>query len=185
MSFMIVPLAVQDDFWSVFITTWIIGFSNMYSFKQFFTDGIKPLSYYTCTDTDQIHSLTGYNRNYGILEVTTLVIHIIIQCKIIYYKQKGNSTQQSIVLSNSSFSTNSFSNFTTSILSITGLCVFTYFTVKVNSMPLSEIEVYPIYIYVQIYNLFIPNVVGFVLTVVYYVKHPEMARGLLQHIKDN
>jgi hypothetical protein len=51
-------------------------------------------------------------------------------------------------------------------------------------MHLSEVEVYPNYIYVQIYNLLIPNLVGFILTIVYYVKHPEMARSLLQHMSD-
>ena len=178
------PSAVKDDFWSVFITSWILGFSNLYSFKLFFVDGLKPLSYYTCIDTDQMISLNGYQRSYGIIEITTLLIHIVIQCRIVYHKRNNSMPNQLSVMSNSSFSSNTISSFTTRIFSIIGLCAYTLITFKVNSMHLSEVEVYPNYIYVQIYNLILSNIVGFMLTAVYYVTHPQMTRCLLQNIRD-
>ena len=178
------PSAVQDSFWNLFINAWILGFCNIYSFKMFFIDGKKPVIYYACIGSDVITNPNKYKRSYGVVEITTFLIYIFIQCRIFLYKRKNQLKNPTLDLANSKLNSNSLSSFTASFLSTIALCVYTVMTIKVNSIKLSDIEVYPNYIYLQFYNLIAPNILGFIVTFVYYVIHPAMTRTLLQNLKE-
>ena len=174
------PSGVQDGFWSLFINGWILGFCNIFTFNMFFIDGQKPVLYYICIGSDVITHPNENKRSNGILEITILLIYIFIQCRIFLYKRKNRI----LGLADSKLSSNSLSSFSASFLSTITMCIAIFMTVKLNAMKLSDIEVYPNYIYVQFYNLIIPNIFGFMMTFVYYVTHPAMTRTLLQNLKD-
>ena len=178
------PSAVPDAFWSLFINVWIIGFCNIYGFKLFFINGQKPVAYYTCIGSDVITNPNEYKRSYGGVEITTFIIYILIQLRIFQYKQQTEMQNQTLCLADSKLNSNSLSSFRASFFSTIALCTYTLMTIKVNSMKLLDIEVYPNYIYVQFYNLIGPNILAFMLTSVYYVTHPAITRALLQNLRD-
>ena len=180
------PSAVQDDFWSIILSIWIVGVSTIQSFITFFVHGRKPLNYYTCADVDMIPVLNEARRTYGEIEIASFLILIIIQAKIVHYKSNvkvvpkdGNARTESKLTSYS------LPTFTTNFISILLLCMFSLLTVKANKMSLSDLKVYPNYLFMQTFQLLGANFLGFLLSVVYYVKHPKMTKALYQNLKDS
>ena len=178
------PSAVQDSFWSVFINAWILGFCNIFSFKIFFLEEKKPATFYTCIGSYVTTNPNDEKSNYGMVEITRFLIYILTQCRIFYYKLKNQWKNEPVTLADSNLNSNSLSSFYTSFFSIIALCAYAVMAIKLNTLKLSDIEVYPNYIYAQFYNLIAPNILGFMLTFVYYITHPAMTRTLLQNLRD-
>ena len=179
------PSAVQDDFWSMILSIWIVGYSTIQSFITFFIHGQKPLNYYTCADLDMIPVLNEARRTYGEIEIASLLILIIIQGKIVHYKSNVKVVpQDGIARRASKLTSYSLPTFTTSFISILLLCMASFVTIKANKMSLSDLKVYPNYLVMQTFQLLGANFLGFILSVVYYVKHPKMTKAIYQNLKD-
>ena len=48
------PAAVNDEFWSIFITIWIVGLSQLFNFSKFYIGHRQPLNFYVCSDQKKL-----------------------------------------------------------------------------------------------------------------------------------
>jgi hypothetical protein len=53
------PLAVDDDFWSLFVSIWIVMASAIINFAHWFLPGPRQLPYYLCADLDPTSDLVS------------------------------------------------------------------------------------------------------------------------------
>ena len=114
------PAAVNDDFWSHFVSMWIAGFSIIFNFSKFYISHRQPISYYICNAgmPDLDWSLPSHFGAH--IDFTTLTI-IILKIKIHFYRANqvaSSMTQKSIFLKNFSIEAinkSSLSSFTTNL----------------------------------------------------------------------
>jgi hypothetical protein len=46
------PARFHDDFWHLFINTWIVGFGVISQFVFVYLPGVQPISFYICAGID-------------------------------------------------------------------------------------------------------------------------------------
>jgi hypothetical protein len=177
------PSAVHDDFWSSFINLWVFGYGLASSFVTFFVNGRKPLMYYICADMDMTSSMNYSQRTYGVTEVFSLFVHVVIQARIWHYKATLKQKEPKALIG-SKQNNNSLSNFTTNLISILGFCVFVFLTMKANSMTNLDVKEFPNSLFMQIFQLIAINMFGLTLSVVYYIKHKIMAKAIYLSVKE-
>lgn len=154
------PAAVDDGFWSRFLTLWINGFSFVFNFVIFFLPGRQPLFFYICANTDPRQDQLLPKKPFGLLEMLSLLLHIAIKIRILVYKTKVGqpslvsscfmSLKKSTVAPN--FDKHSIANFSTNIFNVIIFSVVVVVISKVNSLSPPQINDYPNYLYVYIHQ---------------------------------
>ena len=170
------PSAVTEEFWSMFINVLIILLSYIFAFGIFFIDPRKQIQYYTCADLDMIPIL-GLPKSSNIQpEMLSLVMFTLIHSKIRWYKEKydkGKNCEK-----------NSLADNKMGFLGLGTFCLFTFLTIQVNSITPLDMNFFPNYLYMQIFQLLGPNLIGIQLFAVYYVRQPQLRSSLIQNMSE-
>ena len=173
------PSAITEDFWSKFLSMVLTMLSYIICFSLFMVDSRKPLFYYICADKDMVPDLKNPKRNYGLPEMVSLILILWVQAKLFYFKCNPNMPA---VLTSEEFS---LANFRLIFLSVGTIGLFSLLTMKIIPLTQENINNYPFFIYMQILQLLGPNVLYFMLSVVYYFNHPHIIQFIYQIVKDH
>lgn len=176
------PSAVTEDFWATFINLLVSAFGNIFSTTLFFLDARKPLHFYACADIDMIPFINLPRRSYGQPEFFSFVLIIFIQARLYFHTAKVDKHHNSIYVHSK---TKSLGNFKTTITSLVTMFLVSLSAIKINSMTQLTVNEYPNYLHMQLYQLLMPNLVAFVVTVVYYLGHPIFRNAFVQNIRDH
>ena len=183
------PAGVDDGFWSKFLTLWISGFSFVFNFVIFFLPGRQPLFFYICANIDPKIDQSLPKKLSGILEMLSLLLHIIIKIRILVYKTKIDPEISNCFLAfkkataTQTLDKHSIANFSTNFFSISIFSVLVIVISKVNSLSPSEINEYPNYIYVYVHQFIYPNLIGFVTSGIYYINNPSLRNTIVNELK--
>jgi len=82
------PIAVDDGFWSLFVSCWIILSSMIINFVHGFLPGPQPLPYYTCGDLDPTSDLQLPKKKEGYILFASVVLLVFINLRIFFRKNK-------------------------------------------------------------------------------------------------
>jgi hypothetical protein len=183
------PAAVNEDFWSHLVSLWIAGFSFVFNFTYFFITKRLPTNYYICIARLPVldWSLPSYFAAH--LEVLTIFTIIIIKLKIQYFRsnqKEGHMTKRSIFLkkfSMEAINKSSITSFSTNLTCLLFVSTFVFFGLKLNQMTLSQLNEYPNYLYVYIYQLILPSLVGFIIVGLFYSKNAAMKQCIMLELK--
>ena len=172
------PSAITEDFWSKFLSMLLTMLAYMICFPLFMLDSRKPLFYYICADKDMVPDLKNPKRIYGLPELVSLILILWVQAKLFYFKCKPSTPA---VLTSEEFS---LANFRIIFLSVGTIGLFSMLTMKINTLNQGDINNYPFFIYMQILQLLGPNVLYFMLSILYYLNHPHIMQFIYQNVKD-
>ena len=85
------PGRVEDEFWSTFLSMWILGVSLIMHFVWFSLPGVQPIYFYICKGdfTAAEQELPSKSRLFlVVLVIISVVINAVVLCKIKIYKWK-------------------------------------------------------------------------------------------------
>ena len=184
------PAAINDDFWSHFVSMWIAGFSIIYNFSKFYAAHRQPISFYICNaampDLDwSLPSSFGAH-----IEVFTTLTIIILKIKIHYYRSnqvENSMSKRSIFLKNFSLEAinKSFlSSFTTNLTGLLIMTTFVFFGIKLNQMKPTQLNEYPNYLYIYFIQLIVPNLLGFIIVGLFYSRNSTMRSSVMAELKN-
>jgi formate-dependent nitrite reductase membrane component NrfD len=172
------PLAVVDGFWCVFISSWIFGFGLSLNFVLYFLPGRQPTNYYICSGIDPTPFLKLPQKAVGRTEIFSFVIHFLVKSRILYFKRinyegyAGGNQNASNGLFNLDFK--SLADFTTNILIILAFALLALLNMTVSSMTLAEMNKFPNYIIVYVFQLLGPCLLSFSVGLIYYSRHQAL-----------
>ena len=175
------PSAITEDFWSIFINLLIHGCSNIFNVAIFVLDERKPVNFYTCADLDMAPVVNLPKRSYGIAELISLVIIVLVQARIYFFKKKLNDSHQVYCMRPKH---NSLESFISTLVPIVTLGIMVLYTKKINSASHLEVNSFPNNLHMQIYQLLVPNLVSLILTLTYYIQHHVMRNAILQVLRE-
>ena len=172
------PLAVVDGFWCVFISLWIFGFGLSQNFVLYYLPGRQPTNYFICSGIDPTPFLSLPQKGVGQTEVFSFVIQFLVKSRILYFKRinregyAGGNQNASNGLFNLDFK--SLADFTTNILIILAFALLALLNRTVSSMTLTEMNKFPNYILVYVFQLLGPCLLSFSVCLIYYLRHQEL-----------
>ena len=91
---------MQDDFWNLFLTCWIIGFTIISQFVYYFSPGLQPVSVYSCMHYFPTESLEPKTRLSAIMvSVVSFAIMAFTLSRIEVLKRKIKNEMVTIITS--------------------------------------------------------------------------------------
>ncbi len=185
------PGVVWDDFWSFYITLWIIIFSSLFNFVYFYLPGPQPLSYYLCSYIEPQTDGNLPKRPTLIFEVFSVFVMLIINIRIFMFKRKSRSNtnsnkrvgtifHQRISVSISDKGT--ISDFKSNIYSIINIILLAMLTMQGNTMTMKEVRDNPAYIY--LIHLTGPGIFIFVFAILHYIRHAPLRKIIYRELND-
>jgi len=180
------PTVFQDDFWSLFINIWVLGFVTICQIVFSRIPGRRTLYYYICSGQNPLADQHIPLKNDIVAQLVTggtVLIHIIIFTKIKIYKQKIKVTGFNIVNSQPlkkkwndyiSLETDSMTDATTSICSVLTLSVSILMVFKANKVPLQEFNCFPNYLFEYFFRMVWPNVLLSIFVLLHYYRNPKL-----------
>ena len=184
------PAAVNDDFWSHFVSMWIVGFSLIFNFAKFYTAHTQLIGYYICKGAmpDLDWSLPSHIGAH--IEVFTVLSIILIKLKINFFRSnhvEHTMTKRSIFLKNFSLEAinrSSIPSFTTNLTGLLIMSMFLFVGLKFNKIKPHQLIEYPNYLYVYFIQLILPNFVGFIFVYLFYSKNSAMRESIISELKN-
>jgi hypothetical protein len=170
------PAAFQDQFWHFFLLIWMSGFSFVSQWVFAYFPGTQSLNYYVCLGISPAESSEVFspkqNHLMRLFQFWTIALLFFMYIRIEKFRIKGSN------LSNSYNCSNLDNKFFASILMYSFCTVFVLVIVllilKINSMDPKTANFYPNYLYFNFFHLLAPVALSLLVTVLYYIKHPEM-----------
>jgi hypothetical protein len=188
------PASFHDDFWTLFIKIWIVGFSYISQFVFVYQPGKQNINFYIFSGTnpslDHMKPIT-FNTVILIIKITTLLIHVFVNIKIFVYKG-----QRQVILPKLSYSEESKKHFLKAIEKqhLTNLTVFTCFLIgsgilfilifKITNLEPYKLNEYPNYLMVYWMNLVHVPLFSILLCLLFYWKNDTMRHIIMREIKD-
>lgn len=186
------PAGVNDDFWSVFISLWIKGFSYTFYLTKLTLDAKKPIVYYTCANIlpDNFSSLP--NSIQGHFEIFSILFYILVKIKIEHFKRSNKITddRSETHLSRKrqvieSMAKNSLTNSKTNLMILSVYFSFIFVTVRLNQSSLAAISIFPNNLFVYFFQLISPILIGLSIAVIIYSRNATMRHFLMNEMKTN
>jgi len=181
------PLAVNDEFWCLFISSWITGASCLSDFVRYFLPGRQSFSYYICAGIDSTPDHKLPPKSTSFIEMLSVALYVAIQARIyIHRKQRKvdpvlNSTNKLFNISKIEKQTiaDASSNF------FIVACFASYFFVLIKLRDVNPIDfnLYPNYLYIYFHQLLWSGLMAATIAIVYYVRHPPLRKTLFKEFK--
>ena len=178
------PLAVEDDFWCLFVSLWIFGFCSIQNFVLFSLPGRLPTNHYICAGIDPTPFLKLGQKAVGRTEIFSFFIHFFVKARILYFKAHnregyvGGNQNATNGLFHLDFK--SLADFTTNFLIILSFAMLGLLNVTVSSMTLIEMKSFPNYILVYVFQLLGPCMLSFSVCLIYYSRHRALREAFLK-----
>jgi hypothetical protein len=184
------PAAVQDDFWSDFVSIWISGLTYIFNFSKFFIAHRLPMNYYACARIipDIDWSLPSHFGAH--FEVFTLLTIVIVKLKIHFFKAKSTEkemTKRSLFRKTFTLDANNshaLANFSTNFISLIIFGLVIIVGLKLNRLTPTDLNIYPNYLLMYFFQLILPNLVGYAVLGLLYMKNSAMRATLVMEFNN-
>lgn len=160
------PAAFRDDFWNIFINSWIICFSFVTQLIFMWTPGNQPLNFFLCTGTyPNVNNPKKINYVLVIAQVLSVTLHIVLSLKIQRHKRKisdqlsGHSLTKAKFLSD--IEKGALINFALNFMNVVLLGLSGIVISEANNLNPIEVNIYPNYLYMYICHLVAPLCICF------------------------
>ena len=183
------PAAVDDDFWSIFISIWSVGFSIIFNFFQFLQQRQQNMYYYICADIDpsEDQHLPG-SINTQIEHLVCFFIHVAISLSVKIYNchhkplanlQQGTGTNCFLpVMKNINLA-----DFLTNFILLSWFSSLAFFQFQINNFQLEEINSFPYSLYSLSFLYVGSSFSGLIISCAYYSRHSHLRNKLLAELK--
>jgi len=188
------PTAVKDEFWSLFITLWIIAACALTNFVYEFLPGLQDLSYYTCSGLDTAQDLELPRKKEGFALLFSLIFQILVNSRISLLKlsEKAPMLQNCTPLKLNSadfqlklvFDKQAFMKMTAIVWSMLFFVMFYILRSKLKSFTVEEINIYPNYLYLYGIQLISFQLFGLLMLVTMYIKKDKMMTTLYNALRE-
>jgi hypothetical protein len=173
------PFNFQDDFWYLFVNLWVVSFSLATQFVYLYLPGCQPLNYSICTGQYNPPCLATIpvKPNYSalILQVFSLTSHIFISLKIKFHKRKENEFN---------IETYSLTDYVTTISNMIVMCIISLLVFLFNRVQPEKANDYPHYLIIYGCHMFVPFLVIFPITLMYYIRQPKLRKTIYSELVD-
>ena len=146
--------------------------------------------YYTCSNKDLDQPNARSELPY--LEIMSIILHVFIWLRIRWFnknekikvdpKPKIWMTTKSLTLSQ--IETQSLADFTTNVFGLSLCSLYTFFAKSINSMTITELNLLPNNILMNIFQLICPCLISCIVSVVYYYRHPLLRKTMLRELRN-
>jgi hypothetical protein len=170
------PAAFNDDFWSNFIGIWIHGFSLISLFVWHTLSKFQTMAFCMCTGQNFAENRNNFPKARGVLEATSIILHIIIYLRIFVYKMKHenlniNSDKQSLF------------TYSYNIFGIAVTCSVIFAMKRLEHLPVEQLISYPNYFFFHYINLVAPSLF-FLIVIASFFKNTNLRRYVILEIRE-
>ncbi len=184
------PLAVEEDFWSLFVSMWIVLASAINNFVYGFLPGPQPLPYYTCADINPANDLKLPKKQEGFVLMVSVILLLYINLRIyltrnIIKLRKIFRIKPNVVVHEHQTheSNNTIIDWATLLWILILFLLFFTVSLKVNSIRIDELNLYPNYLLVYFQQIIAFQIFSFLLLSMLYSRHKEMLKTLFIALK--
>jgi hypothetical protein len=189
------PTVFQDDFWSLFINIWILGFVNasQISFAQI--PGRKTLYYYICSGENPLSDQKIPTKIEYItlsLIVFTILTHIFICIKLHFFRREMKANEFPVSAKTLSLSkkindlihieSELMTDLTTSICSVSVLSTAILIFWPANKFQIQDYNCFPNYLYEYFFRMVWPNLLASTFIILHYCRNPGVKLTLKNQI---
>ena len=178
------PGAVKDDFWGVFLSMWIAGLSFLPNIVIYSLPIKKPMYYYVCADIDPRLDMAMPSKPPAIADLVSLLIFISIKVRIYVHQQKPdpNPCQSTGVLL--LIEKQTITDFTSNLMGLLSLASFSIISIKINSLTVEELNQFPGFLYIFMYQMICPPIVAFTVFFMNYIRCKNLRETLHRELKE-
>jgi hypothetical protein len=147
--------------------------------------GRQPINYYLCADIDPTEYLKLRQKMVGIVEVLSALIHFAVKCKIWHFKKiKNQNCAKGLKNKKHLFNldNNSYADFSINLCVILVCLLYEMLNLKVSSFNVSEMNQYPNYLYVYLFQIIGPNFLCWTVAVMFYYRYQLLREAVLKKI---
>ena len=175
------PAAVDDDFWSVFISIWSIGFSFIFNFCRFMQQRQQIIYYYICADVDPTEDQHLPEKTNTQLEaLVCFSIHVTISLSFRIYNCNHKSFQNHQQVGTNFFSQVkkkiNLADFLTNFIVVLWFTTLAFFQFQINNFKLEEINLFPYIFYTFAFLYIGSSYTGLIISCVYF-SHKSHSRN--------
>jgi hypothetical protein len=182
------PTIFQDDFWTWFISIWILCFVICTQVISTMTRGHPPLYYYTCSGQNPIvdKHIPFEIELIGLLVIGfTILTHLFISIKLHFHKKKIKPSEFGIGPTNTqplkkkanflmSIENESISDITTSVGSAVIFSMAVFFVRQANRIQIQDYNCFPYYLYEFYFRMIWPNLLVSIVVSLQYYRNPVL-----------
>ena len=182
------PAAVNDDFWSHFVSMWIFGFSILFNFAKFYSASTQTISFYICNGAMPDPDWSSPSHYGGHMEVFILLTMILMKLKIHYFRSlqvEHSMTKRGIFLKSFSLefiNRSSITSFSTNLSGLLIISISMFVFIKLNEMKPHQLNEFPNYIFFYFLNLIMPIFFGCTLAGLFYSKNSSMRESVMSEL---
>ena len=178
------PAAFQDDFWSLFINMWIVGYSILKQCSSFMMPGRYTFFYYICTGknplpAENVPLKSGLDLT--ILTLTMFFLHIFVVSRAYFYKQK-HDPQPKQRIGFHRYSTESLFDLTTTIGIVLASTTISFMLWKLNQIKLAEFNYYPNYLYEYFVRMIAINLCELIVVLLHFKRNPKFRLAIKHEV---
>ena len=137
--------------------------------------------YYTCADLDPRMDSAQKLKIPAIIEIISIILHIFVKLKIQHHKNCAQTEKKSVL---SLIEHQTIADFTSTLIGVACLAVFSLLSVKTNSLINPELNDFPNYVYMHIFQLFIPCMLVFAICFVNYSRCRHLRETIVRELKE-
>ena len=178
------PGAVKDDFWGLFLSFIINGLSILPNLVIYSLPIKQPMYYYVCADIDPRLDMAMPSKPPAIADLVSLLIFISIKVRIYVHQQKPdpNPCQSTCVLL--LIEKQTITDFTSNLMGLLSLASFSIISIKINSLTVEELNQFPGFLYIFMYQMICPPIVAFTVFFMNYIRCKNLRETLHRELKE-
>lgn len=180
------PLAYFDDFWCRFICIWVTLSTFLIQYALDFIPGKHPLNYFVCTgknpDLDASKE-TKIIRNHSMLIgcVSLIIIHLIVNIRIAIYQRKA--AKPAAKAWGRVVDRKPLTDYLVVVSYITFLVLHILLLLKVQSLDMIKMDVYPNYIYLYYLHLWLLPNFSLTLISIYFIRNRQLRDMFIRELR--
>lgn len=186
----------MDDFWTVFLTLWVTGFSSLYNFPTFFLPGKQPTYHYICSDINPSRDIDQPKNMNNEIELTFSVLLQI--CVSLMIKRAKNSVEtqpeslpqqvnQFVIKKHSQLfiiKSRSLSGFSSFFITIGWFSLYLLVYLWLKQQSADQINNYPAHVVAFVFQYLFIGFSCIIVVSVYYARHKPMRLQIFNEIKE-
>jgi hypothetical protein len=127
------------------------------------------------------------------LDLMSIVLHVYTKLRISWYQRKNKInadlktktwvTNKTLTLTQNEIQ--SIADFTTNAIGILAISSYALLAGKINSMSVLDVNTWPNYILINLYQLILPSIVTRTISTLYYHRHPYLRKTMWRELKNS
>ena len=165
------PTSIDENFWAQLIATLSIIFSCILNTVAYILPQRHSIFLYTCADIDPTpHLMKEKVRVFQLEVLATAVIQLFVFSRIKFFKLKCKIPPESVG-KNSSFNSKSFY---AAFYVIGWFSLYSYLQLKINSFSPQEVNNYPNYVFMYLYQLVAAEILRLIIIITHYIVNNKL-----------